>query len=75
VAAAGCRIRHITDPGTVDGGDVLKVGATIYVGLGERTNATAADQLAPGRHEPSSPRSADLAGSNSCSSASGRWHC
>jgi dimethylargininase len=46
VAAAGYRIRHITDPGTLDGGDVLKVGATIYVGLTERTNAAAADQLA-----------------------------
>jgi dimethylargininase len=46
VAAAGYRTRHITDPGTLDGGDVLKVGATIYVGLTERTNAAAADQLA-----------------------------
>jgi dimethylargininase len=46
VAAAGYRIRHITDPGTLDGGDVLKVGSTVYVGLTERTNAAAADQLA-----------------------------
>ncbi len=45
VAAAGYRVRHITDPGTLDGGDVLKVGSTIYVGLTERTNAAAADQL------------------------------
>lgn len=45
VAAAGYRIRHITDPGTLDGGDVLKVGPTIYVGVGERTNAAAVEQL------------------------------
>jgi dimethylargininase len=45
VTAAGYRIQHITDPGTLDGGDVLKVGATIYVGLTERTNAAAVDQL------------------------------
>jgi dimethylargininase len=46
VAAAGYRTQRITDPGTLDGGDVLKVGATIYVGLTERTNAAAVDQLA-----------------------------
>ena len=45
VAAAGYRIRHISDPGTLDGGDVLKVDSTIYVGLTERTNSAAADQL------------------------------
>ena len=46
MAAAGYRVRHITDPGTLDGGDVLKVGSTVYVGLTGRTNAAAADQLA-----------------------------
>lgn len=46
VAAAGYRIRHVTDPGTLDGGDVLKVGTTVYVGLTERTNEAAARQLA-----------------------------
>jgi len=30
---------RIETPGTLDGGDVLKVGATIYVGRGGRTNA------------------------------------
>jgi dimethylargininase len=30
---------RIDSPGTLDGGDVLKVGATIYVGRGGRTNA------------------------------------
>lgn len=29
----------ITLPGTLDGGDVLKVGQTLYVGLSQRTNA------------------------------------
>jgi dimethylargininase len=46
VAAAGYRIGRIADPGTLDGGDVLKVGTTVYVGLGGRTNAAGADQLA-----------------------------
>ena len=41
VAAAGYRVARISEPGTLDGGDVLKVGSTIYVGLTERTNAAA----------------------------------
>ncbi|WUJ69640.1 arginine deiminase family protein [Kribbella soli] len=45
VAAQGYEIRHITDPGTLDGGDVLKIGATIYVGQGGRTNAAGIEQL------------------------------
>ena len=32
-------------PGTLDGGDVLKVGSTVYVGLGGRTNAAGIAQL------------------------------
>ncbi|HVR32504.1 MAG TPA: arginine deiminase family protein [Acidimicrobiia bacterium] len=39
-------IVHITAPATLDGGDVLKVGSTVYVGLSERTNPSAVDQLA-----------------------------
>ncbi|HEY2644723.1 MAG TPA: dimethylarginine dimethylaminohydrolase [Galbitalea sp.] len=35
----GLESRHIRLPGTLDGGDVLKVGKTIYVGRGGRTNA------------------------------------
>jgi len=46
VAAAGYRIAPITEPATLDGGDVLKAGSTVYVGLTERTNAAGADQLA-----------------------------
>lgn len=46
VAAAGCRVAEITAPGTIDGGDVLKVGDTVYVGRSARTNAEGARQLA-----------------------------
>ena len=46
VAAAGYRTASISEPATLDGGDVLKAGSTVYVGLTERTNAAGADQLA-----------------------------
>ena len=36
----------IESPGTLDGGDVLRVGRRIYVGLSTRTNREAVDQLA-----------------------------
>lgn len=36
---AGLRVVHIDEPGTLDGGDVLQVGSTVYVGRGGRTNA------------------------------------
>lgn len=36
---------EITAPGTLDGGDVLKVGSVAYVGLGGRTNAQGITQL------------------------------
>jgi dimethylargininase len=39
VTDLGLEARHIRQPGTLDGGDVLKVGTTIYVGRGGRTNA------------------------------------
>jgi dimethylargininase len=35
----------ITDPGTLDGGDVLKVGSRAYVGRGGRTNPDGVRQL------------------------------
>lgn len=45
----GLAVEHIVPPGTLDGGDVLKVevdGArTAYVGLGRRTNEAGIDQL------------------------------
>ena len=45
VAGQGYRIVRITGPGTLDGGDVLKIGATIYVGQGGRTNPAGFEQL------------------------------
>lgn len=36
---------HIEAPATIDGGDVLRVGPRIFVGLSTRTNADAVDQL------------------------------
>src|SRR5206468_11286001 len=36
---------HISAPGTLDGGDVLKVGDTVYVGRGGRTNSEGIRQL------------------------------
>ncbi len=42
----GYRVERIADPGTLDGGDVLKVGDTAYVGLGGRTNGAGIQQLA-----------------------------
>ena len=39
VAELGCSVNAIRAPGTLDGGDVLKVGDTVYVGRGGRTNA------------------------------------
>lgn len=46
VTEAGCTVERIVAPGTMDGGDVLKVGDTIYVGLGGRTNAEGIAQFA-----------------------------
>jgi dimethylargininase len=39
VSDLGLGLRQIRLPGTLDGGDVLKVGKTVYVGRGGRTNA------------------------------------
>lgn len=41
----GYSINHIMGPATLDGGDILKVGDTIYVGRSERTNAEGVRQL------------------------------
>ncbi|MFD5818092.1 dimethylargininase [Streptomyces sp. NPDC127038] len=45
VERLGCSVNRIRNPGTLDGGDVLKVGDTIYVGRGGRTNAAGVQQL------------------------------
>ena len=46
VRAAGYRVARIVAPGTLDGGDVLKTGNTVYAGVGGRTNQDGVDQLA-----------------------------
>jgi dimethylargininase len=45
VASLGCSVNWIWEPGTLDGGDVLKVGDRIYVGRGGRTNVAGVRQL------------------------------
>ena len=51
VRELGLDIARIEPPGTLDGGDVLQVGRTVYVGVGGRTNhagvAQLRDHLAP----------------------------
>ncbi|WP_116247081.1 dimethylargininase [Nocardiopsis sp. FIRDI 009] len=42
----GLRVARVEAPGTLDGGDVLQVGETVYVGVGGRTDTEGADQLA-----------------------------
>jgi len=39
-------LRWMQEPATLEGGDVLRVGSTLYVGLSARTNAAGIDQLA-----------------------------
>ena len=39
-------VQHIQAPATLDGGDVLQVGRTIYAGLSSRTNQAGVQQLA-----------------------------
>ncbi len=46
-AIKGFRTLHeIESPGTLDGGDVLRIGRLLYVGVGARTNAAGVGQLA-----------------------------
>jgi dimethylargininase len=45
LSGLGYRISHIEPPGTLDGGDVLKHGGTVWVGLGGRTNQAGLNQL------------------------------
>jgi dimethylargininase len=45
VKGHGYAVEHIEAPGTLDGGDVLKVGTTVYVGHGGRTNSEGIHQL------------------------------
>lgn len=45
VSELGMAMAEIAAPGTLDGGDVLKIGSTVYVGRGGRTNAEGIRQL------------------------------
>lgn len=45
VTALGLEVARITGPGTLDGGDVLQAGRTVFVGRGGRTNAEGIRQL------------------------------
>ena len=45
LAALGLRVARIGAPGTLDGGDVLQVGRTVYVGRGGRTDGAGVRQL------------------------------
>ncbi|MEE8889361.1 MAG: arginine deiminase family protein [Acidipropionibacterium acidipropionici] len=45
VEELGCSVNAIKEPGTLDGGDILKVGDTVYVGQGGRTNPQGIAQL------------------------------
>ncbi|MHC5797623.1 dimethylargininase [Lacisediminihabitans sp. FW035] len=45
ITELGLTIRRIEMPGTLDGGDVLKVDRTVFVGRGGRTNAEGIRQL------------------------------
>jgi len=45
VEGLGCSLNRIHAPGTLDGGDVLKIGDTVYVGRGGRTNGEGIRQL------------------------------
>jgi dimethylargininase len=56
VTALGYRIARIKEPGTLDGGDVLKIGSHVYVGRSERTNDAGIEQL----REQLSPLGADV---------------
>lgn len=49
IAAALARFRKlawIREPATLEGGDVMRVGKTLYVGISSRTNQAGAEQLA-----------------------------
>ena len=45
IQSLGLRTAQISEPGTLDGGDVLQAGHTVYVGRGGRTNGAGIRQL------------------------------
>jgi dimethylargininase len=46
VLSASRQLQLLSAPATLDGGDVLRLGRTLYLGIGARTNAAAFTQLA-----------------------------
>jgi len=44
-------VHHLAAPAMLDGGDVLQVGRRVFVGLSQRTNRHAADQLRIALHQ------------------------
>jgi dimethylargininase len=38
-------VKHLQAPATLDGGDVVRIGKTLYVGLSSRTNQSGIDQV------------------------------
>src|SRR4051812_5381119 len=44
--SAHCELLPMTGPATLDGGDCMRVGRTLYVGLSARTNSAGVAQLA-----------------------------
>lgn len=46
LSGLGLSVRELRQPARLDGGDVLKVGETVYVGLSTRTDTAGAQQLA-----------------------------
>ncbi|TDN92485.1 dimethylargininase [Microbacterium sp. BK668] len=45
IATTGLEMAEITAPATLDGGDVLKIGRTVYIGASSRTDAEGIEQL------------------------------
>jgi dimethylargininase len=45
LAGLGLQIVELDQPATLDGGDVLQIGTTMYVGLGGRTNEAGIERL------------------------------
>jgi dimethylargininase len=45
VLGAFRELRHIEAPAQIDGGDILRVGRHIYIGMTQRSNASAMDQI------------------------------
>lgn len=39
------RLQHMAGPGTLDGGDVMRIGRTLFVGESQRTNAAGIQEL------------------------------